>query len=72
MTPFLRATASTVTLTRPQVESILRNWMGWDNEDVTTFWRAALREDRDPGCVDRALRATIEQLIKRVYQDKES
>jgi transposase InsO family protein len=69
MTPFHRATAATVTLTRPQVESILLNWMGWEAEDVITFWRAALREARDPGCIDRALRAKIERLIKRVCKD---
>lgn len=72
MTPFHRATAATVTLTRFQVESILMNWMGWEAEDVTSFWRAALREAKNPGCIDRELEAKFARSIKRALKAGES
>ena len=48
--------ANLVTLTRDQIASILHD-MGWEDEDVTVFWRLAPRETRDPRCLDRERRA---------------
>jgi hypothetical protein len=55
MTPSSRkgARRATVALTRHQVEMILVHHMGWEHEDVTTFWRVALRESREPGYIAR-------------------
>jgi hypothetical protein len=58
--------ANLVTLTRDQVASILHD-MGWEDEDVTVFWRAALREHRDPCCIARASRAEMRRVMKITF-----
>jgi hypothetical protein len=52
----------TVTLTRKAVVNILVHNMGWDEDDAARFWNLALRETRDPGCLERALRQQTECL----------
>lgn len=52
MTPSRPGKATLVTLARDQVASILID-LGLEDVDIRTFWRAALREQRDPGCTRR-------------------
>jgi hypothetical protein len=40
--------ALAVTLTRDQIERIIHD-MGWESEDVDSFWDLACREARNPG-----------------------
>lgn len=49
------ARRETVVLTRSQVESILYD-MGWEPEDADVLWEFAMRETRNPGCLERARR----------------
>jgi hypothetical protein len=44
--------AARVSLTRRQVDSILYD-MGWESEDLASFWRLARRETRHPGSLRR-------------------
>lgn len=59
------ARRETVALTRSQVEAILLD-MGWEHEDVTTFWRLARRETREPGCLDAERRKYWRQFISPI------
>lgn len=61
-----RSTATTCTLTRRQVATILIDYMGWEPDDVSAFWRLAKREAQSPRCLAHALReqrqATLQAL----------
>lgn len=69
MTPSSRQQArrATVALTRPQIEIILIDYMGWEDEDVTAFWRLARRETRSPGTLSRELRKDI-HIARRQFE----
>jgi hypothetical protein len=56
------ARRATVALTRAQVEAIFLD-MGWEHEDVATFWRLARREMRETGCLDAERRKYCQQFI---------
>lgn len=59
MTPASRNVRA-VTLSFAQVELILTN-MGLEDIDVHAFWRQALRELRNPGCLARERDAAFER-----------
>jgi hypothetical protein len=44
-----RRKATAVTLTRDQLAAIILDHMGWQEEDLDVFWKAARRETRNPG-----------------------
>jgi hypothetical protein len=50
-----KARRVTVALSRAQVESIVFD-MGWEPEDADVLWDCAMRETRNPGCLERARR----------------
>ncbi len=54
--------AKMVTLARDQIASILHD-VGWEDEDVTVFWRLARRETRAPGCLAREHRAYLARVM---------
>lgn len=57
------ARRETVALTRADIENILVHAMGWEHEDVTTFWRLARAEMRAPGTIRRKNRDAISKAL---------
>ncbi|MBI1204939.1 MAG: hypothetical protein GC182_20750 [Rhodopseudomonas sp.] len=65
MTPSLsqRLARTTVTLTSEQVHAIAYD-MGWEWEDAAIFWNLALREAKDPGCLEREQTAHMQGVLR--------
>jgi 3-isopropylmalate dehydratase small subunit len=55
----------TVTLDLETVRLIMED-MGYEELDVQSFWRQALREKRDPGCLLRQRKAYWEKVKARL------
>lgn len=61
--------ANSVTLTRQDIVDILILGMGWEDEDVVTFWCYARRENRNPGYLARTIRQDFLDTLASIERD---